>query len=576
MLSYSGKKWIVGPAPDVSLVAPLVSEGIHPVLAHILIQRGLHDPSDVREFLEPLEYSGDDNPFRMKDMTEAVYRMRMAIRRREKIVVYGDFDCDGVTSSVLLVSTLRLLGADVEVYIPDRVDEGYGLNSAALERLAEAGVNLVVTVDCGIRSIIEVEDALRFGMDVIVTDHHSVGDILPPAYAVVNPQRPDCDYPEKRLSGVGVTYKVAQALYMEARRRGHNRTLDWHPDDFLDLAALGTVADIMSLAGENRVIVRRGLNRLNSTRRIGLLALCEAAGVKPGSITATTIGFILGPRINAAGRLANARIAYDLLMTEDPVRARELANELNDINRRRQELTAQMQDYAEQLIGDATDRSLIFAHDQRFEQGIVGLVAGRLTEQYYRPSVVLQVGERESHGSCRSIPEFHITKALESCSELLIRFGGHAMAAGLTVQNDRIEALKTCLSEIADSGLQGRDLHASLEIDTEISFTDITFDLLSALAALEPTGEGNPTPLFMTPDVLVTGRTAVGAESRHLRLTLSDGIHHLDGIAFSWGSYLNMLPDRVDIVYNLDVNEWNGRRSLQLSVRDIRPATRPL
>jgi single-stranded-DNA-specific exonuclease len=432
---------------------------------------------------------------------------------------------------------------------------------------------VVVTVDCGIRSIREVEDGNSYGLDMIVSDHHSVGPVLPPALAVINPRQPGDPYPEKGLAGVGVTYKIVQALYMEAQRRGYRADDPWRPEDWLDLVAIGTVADIVPLRGENRVLVRDGLARLNTPHRPGLKALYGTARIKPGQVNSTAIGFMIGPRINAAGRLRSALMAFNLLTATDQREAVTLANELNDINRERQEKTTTMQTWAEEHIpGDPAGEPLIFAADERFEQGVVGLVASRLTDQYYRPSVVVQVGEEERHGSCRSIPEFHITHALEQCDDLLERYGGHAAAAGFTVRNDRIDSLQERLAGVAGTQLVMDDLQPTLEVDAELPLEEATLALAGALTMLEPTGEGNRPPLFASRRVRVQESRTVGSEGAHLKMTLSLGAHAVEAIAFRQGEWYGHLPDFLDVAYELEVNEWNNRQEAQLIVRDLRPA----
>lgn len=565
------KKWVLAdPAPE-AYTERLRQHDIHPVLAQLLHRRGYQTPDDALNFLR--YYDGDDNPFRLKGMVEAVYRLRMAIRYGEKIAVYGDFDCDGVTATALLTEALAKLGADVRPYIPDRVDEGYGLNSAALARLAEEGVKVVVTVDCGIRSLKEVADGTSYGLDMIISDHHSVGREVPDALAVINPKQKDCPYPEKMLAGVGLAYKIAQGLYMEAQRRKPDIAADWHPYDWLDLVAIGTVADIAPLTGENRALVTQGLARLNRPQRPGLQALYQEARITPGRVNTVTIGFVIGPRINAAGRLDSAMLAYNLLTAPDPMRAMPLARQLNELNRTRQEKTRAMQEVAEAAFpGDPADEPLLFAAHPEFEQGVVGLVASRLTEQYYRPSVVVQMGEEESHGSCRSIPEFNITEALDECAPLLERYGGHAAAAGFTVRNENIEELSEMLWGVAADHLAGLELLPRLDIDSELALCDATTALADALRVLEPTGEANPAPLFCTRNAKVVNRFTVGQEGQHLKLTLSDGQNELEAIAFRLGELVEHLPERVDVAYRLELDTWNGARRLQMHVEDIRPA----
>jgi len=568
---HNPKHWkLPDPVPEAAIAA-LGEHGIHPLLAQILYRRGYTSPDSAMEFLAI--YAHDDNPFLLHGMTEAVYRLRMAIRNQEPIAVYGDFDCDGVCSTVLLTQALEKLGANVRPYIPDRVDEGYGLNSPALQKLAEQGIRVVVTVDCGIRSALEVEDANGYGLDMIITDHHSVGAVVPPALAVINPKQAGCDYPEKMLAGVGLAYKLAQGLYMEAQRRGIKKAEGWRPDDWLDLVAIGTVADIAPLVGENRMLVTEGLKRLNATDRPGLKALYGVAGARMGKINATTIGFFLGPRINAAGRLRSALISYNLLAADDIVKASEIARELNDINQERQFKTDQMQRWAEESMPeDPSGLPFLFAADSRFEQGVVGLVASRLTETHYRPSAVVQMGEEESHGSCRSIPEFHVTHALDECSDLLERYGGHAAAAGFTVLNRNIHALKERLTEVAAEKLAGLTLSPSLEIDAELPFDQITLEAAEALGALEPTGEANRPPLFASRGAIVKSKSTVGADGKHLKLLLTDGAVTAEAIAFRLGPLIGELPERIDVAYHLEVNEWNSQRRLQLMVRDLQSA----
>ncbi|MBN1120253.1 MAG: single-stranded-DNA-specific exonuclease RecJ [Anaerolineae bacterium] len=572
MNGHRPKRWRIAPDAPNSFVSQLAQQSIHPVLAQVLHRRGFTTVEAVQDFLKL--YEADDNPFRMKGMVEAVYRLRMAIRHKEPVAVYGDFDADGVTSTTLLTEALTRLGADVRPYIPDRVDEGYGLNSPALKTLAEDGIQVVVSVDCGIRSLQEVADARSYGIDMIITDHHSVGQEVPPAVAVINPKQPGCPYPEKMLAGVGVTYKIVQALFMEAQRRGYTRGGEWRPEDWLDLVAIGTVADIVPLRGENRVLVSQGLKALNKPHRPGLRALYGEARIRPGQVTTTTIGFMIGPRINAAGRLRTAMLAYNLLTASDTKQGARLAEQLNNINRERQEKTFEMQEWAEALFpGEPDDEPLLFAADPRFEQGIVGLVASRLTDQYYRPSVVVQVGQGESHGSCRSIPEFHITEALDQCGDLLERYGGHAAAAGFTVQNSNIEELSERLWNIAAEELGDQELIPTLDIDAELTLKQASRELVEALDLLEPTGEANPLPIFLTCGLDVAERNVIGAEGRHLKLRLSDGDSTIEAIAYRWGDAIGDLPDRLDVAYHLEINEWNGQQRLQLNIQDMKPST---
>lgn len=563
-------KWqIAPPVPEDHLARfPQFS----PLIVQLLYNRGITAPQDVRDFLagdQPL-----DNPFRLKGMNEAVTRLRQAIRREELVAIYGDFDADGVTATALLVETLSALGAKVRPYIPHRVEEGYGLHTDALRQLASQGVGLVVTVDCGIRSIAEVSYGNKLDLNLIVTDHHSVGREVPPAVAVINPKQPDCPYPFEDLAGVGVAFKLAQALLQANRQvpvvKGE---VGVNEEDLLDLAALGTVADLAPLLGENRSLVKRGLERLNVAERLGVRAMIAQAGLKPGQIEATTIGFVLGPRLNAAGRLDDAITSYDLLTCRSPDQAANLARELEELNRHRQRLTAEALEQAkEQVLMAGEDERLFFAAGEEFLAGIVGLVAGRLTEEFYRPAVVVELGPAESHGSARSIPEFNITAALDQCSDLLVRYGGHAAAAGFTVANDNLEVLQERLQELAAEQLEGVELAPTLLVDAEVELSELDWATQALLAQLEPCGYANPHPLLLSRQVLVRDARAVGTDGSHLKLTLSGGRVIWDAIAFRQGRWAGQLPSHIDVVYALEINEWQGEKRLQLNVKDLRPS----
>ena len=548
----------------------------HPVMAQVLYNRGYTDAAEARRFLRG--EMPDINPFQMPDMSKAVARIREAIRKQEPIAVYGDFDTDGVTSTALMVQTLRALGAYVEPYIPHRVEDGYGLNLSALMQMAQDGFRVVVTVDCGIRAVQQVRDGITVGLDIIVTDHHSIGPELPAAYAIVNPKRQDSKYPEDMLAGVGVAYRLAEALLRAAERAGEP-VAGLSSTDLLDLVAIGTVADLAPLDRlENRALVLQGLDVINTARRPGVYALLDVAGLRPGRIKAENIGYALGPRLNAAGRIESAITAYELLITDDYNRAMNLAKELNELNMRRQfetrEAEAKARELALQYMQD-DDISLIFAADESFLPGVVGLVAGRLVDEFYRPAVVVEKGGNgESHGSCRSIPEFNIVHALDQCADLLIRHGGHAQAAGFTVRNENLDALRERLMALAADALRGEDLRPALAVDAEVPIDWLTMDLAGELMCLEPTGHHNPSPLLMTRGIPVLDSRQVGRDNAHLKLTLGEPGFRLDAIVFRRGALASDLTRgvRVDLVYHLEINDWNGRRRVQLNVKDIRPS----
>lgn len=570
-------------------IAPLVSlrqrervSHVHPLLVQVLFNRGIAEPEEVDGFLQGR--ARFDDPFRMRGIPRAVDRIRAAIRGAEPMVVYGDFDADGVTSTALLVQALTALGGHATPYIPHRVDEGYGLNCDALDRLAAEGKRLVITVDCGIRSMTEVAHGAGLGLDMIVTDHHSIQrdeagrDILPPALAVVNPKQQADPYPFKDFAGVGLAFKLAQALLLTERREPIlSQPPALEERDLLDLVALGTVADLAPLLGENRSLVQRGLVELNRPRprRPGIQAMLKEAKLAAGKVDATAIGFVLGPRINAAGRLDSAEPSYKLLTTQDAAVAQTMADRLGELNRLRQVKTQQLVELARERIDVAAGaRYLHLVADRDFDPGIVGLVAGRLVEELYRPALVAQVGDEETHGSARSIPEFNITAALDDCRELLVRHGGHAAAAGFTVKNEDLDALRLRLEQIAADQLADVDLTPSLFVDAEVRLASFDFALVEQLARLEPCGYANPQPVFASTGLeLVMART-VGADSKHLKLTVRDPRTGAlwDAIAFRWGEWRSELPHRIDLAYAMEINEFNGRRSLQLNVKDIRAA----
>ncbi|MCC6604874.1 MAG: single-stranded-DNA-specific exonuclease RecJ [Anaerolineae bacterium] len=544
---------------------------IHPVMLQVLYNRGIIKPGDIQAFLEG-HYLESTDPFLLPDMDKAVARIEQAIDQEETIIVYGDFDADGVTSTVLLTQALRGLGVDrnlVRPYIPDRVDEGYGLNVEALTDLKAKGADLVITVDCGIRSVFEVEHANNIGLDMIITDHHSLGPVMPAGTAVINPKRPDSAYPEDMLAGVGIAYKLAQALKQSRPNRAA-----FDDSDLLDLVAIGTVADLAPLLKENRKLVSDGLHSLNNSKRAGIAAIARTARLTPGNLTAESIAFGIGPRINAAGRLAHAYSAARLLAASSTNDANYYAEELDRLNRKRQQLTAELSALAESMV--SPDAPILIAADTTFVSGVVGLVASRLAEKHYRPAIVMERGEDESRGSCRSIDKFHITEALDEVADLLVRHGGHAQAAGFTVRNDNLPEFLSRITAIAERKLRDMELVPSLTVDAEIELDDVDWALFEHLQQLEPTGAANPQPTFLSRGVEVVHHRGVGQDGSHLQLTLAadsaTGYREIGAIAFRQGEWASRLPQTIDLVYSIGVNEWRGNKNLQLMVQDIRPS----
>jgi single-stranded-DNA-specific exonuclease len=546
--------------------------GVNPLLAKVLYARGLQTRDQVDAFLATDQPLGD--PFDLPDMAAAVARLQRALEQRERIVVYGDFDADGVSATVLLVSALQAVGGDVTPYIPDRFDEAYGLNIPALTHLREAGADLVVTVDCGIRSLAEAAHCRQIGLDLVITDHHTAPAQLPAAVAVVNPKRADSRYPFASLAGVGVAHRLVDALYRALRRSGYSPDHPLDPDVYLDLVALGTVADIVPLIEENRALVHRGLERLCATERPGLAALMEVSGVRSQAVRSEDIAFRLGPRINAAGRLDHAMLAYRLLVAAEPDKARTLAEELNRINAQRQDLLNHQVALAETLLGEPDSLPLLFVAGPEFHEGIVGLVASRLTEAYYRPALVMRATEEGARGSARSIEGLHITQALDQCADLLTRYGGHERAAGLSLEAQHVEPLRQRLEEYCAANLDETLLQPRLRVDAIVDLAEIDGQAVQALATLEPTGEENPPPLLATLNLSLRALRAVGSAGRHLQFHVSDGSRSLRGIGFGLGYLAEELTPgaRVDVVYTPALEEYQGNTYLQLVTRAIRLA----
>lgn len=549
---------------------------IPPLITQILYNRGIYSPTEVAQFVTGTDISPD--PFLLKDMRRGVDVIWQAICEGRKIVVYGDYDADGVTATTLLVQALQSLGANVAPYIPDRFTEGYGLSKQSVAELAQNEVHLVITVDCGIRSVDEITYGNEMGLTFIVTDHHHVSkdaagnDVIPPAAAVINPKQTACRYPFKDLAGVGVAFRLAQALFAEADKAGSDVQPGITEAALLDLVAVGTVADMVPLVGENRMMVQQGLTHLNPPSRAGLQALLEQSG-RTTEVDAGTIGFVIGPRLNAAGRLAHAELAYKLLLADTVLEALPLAVELHRINLERQTMTQRFVEKARSHILQAEQPAPVYViADPEFNQGVVGLVASRLTDECYRPTLVAQQGETHTKGSGRSIPEFDITRALDQCADLLVKYGGHAAAAGFTIENKNLAHFTQRLTEIAEQSFDHQSLQRVIAVDAEINLRGVKAGLVQAIEDLQPFGYGNPSPQFVTRNLTVQYHSLVGKEKTHLKLRLFDGRQTWDSIGFGLGQAWPALPGGsiVDIVYSLEFNAWNGKVSIQLNLKDIK------
>jgi len=561
------KRWQITPR-----ISPEIDQELReypPILRQILYNRGYPTSQKANQYLAALPPKGTD-PFDLLGVPKAVARINNAIHYGEPIAIYGDYDVDGVTATAMLVQFLRRLGAKVTEYIPNRFDEGYGLNMEAVDWLHDQGIKLVITVDCGIRSLAEVEHTNDLGMDIILTDHHHPRTELPAALAIINPKQPNDNYPEKDLAGVGLAYKLATAINPK------NEIGKPNAEEYLDLVALGTVADLAPLTGENRSLVRQGLHQLRYPQRQGVLSLMGVAGIKPQNISASDIGFVLGPRLNAAGRLDTAMASYELLTTRDISKAGTIAQFLEMQNRKRQKITREIYQKAEEIaFADNLDPPILFAVHEDFNLGVVGLAASRLTEAHYRPSIVAHRGEEYTRGSCRSISEFHITDALDQCADLLVHHGGHAAAAGFTVRNSDLPKLEDRLHKIAHNKLSGLDLKPTLVVDAEVPLSNLDHKLLHYLDLLQPTGYANPHALFVSRDLKVAYKRAVGKEGAHLKFKVTDGWITYDAIAFRQGYWDKKMPKRVDLVYSFELNEYRDRQTLQLNVQDIKPTNTP-
>ncbi len=541
-------------------------DGFPPLAVQLLYNRGITELIQAEAFLE-IEESLQGDPFLLPDVEKAVARIYHALLGGESIAVYGDFDADGICGTALLTQGLSLLGGKITPYIPHRIKEGYGLNSAALESLHQHGITLIITVDCGISNVAEVEYAQRKGLDVIITDHHSIPHTLPPALAVVNPKRADSAYPFSQLAGVGVAFKLLQRLFQTLGR-------DEPLYELLDLVALGTVADMVPLVGENRYLVQRGLEAMRKTCRFGLREMAHIAGLQLADLDAEHISWALAPRLNAPGRLDCALPSYRLLVTDSPEEAFHLAQDIEQKNTQRQKLTEEFLTKAkEQLSPGGLDSPLLMVGGTDYPQGVTGLIAGKLAGEFYRPAIVFEQGPNISTGSARSIAEFDITAALEQCQDLLLRAGGHPMAAGFSLLTENLIRLQERLFSIAADKLSSVELYPFLNIDVEIPLSSINGETFRLIERFAPFGSGNPLPCFLSPGVKVIECYPVGSESRHLKLKLRQGSIVWQGIGFDLGNLVAEVTPEIDIVYNLTIDHWRGESKLALNILDFAPAS---
>ncbi len=555
---------------DEAAARSLRGAGYPALLAALLSARGVSSPEEAALLLDR-ERELSHSPYLMKDMDKAAARIRRALADGERMAVFGDYDVDGITSTVLLVDYLRSRGADCLKYIPRRVEDGYGLGREALRTLLDQGVTLVITVDCGITGVEEARWARENGLDLVITDHHECREVLPDAAAVVDPRRPDCPYPFKHLAGVGVALKLVLALDEQRSESLFAR--------YCTLAAIGTVADVMPMTGENRTIVCRGLEAIGGTDFLGLRALLQETGLADREVTSIQIGFVLAPRINAAGRMGEAELAADLLLTGDPARAELLARELCGLNRERQAVEQEIFAQAVEQIEFLPDgeRSALVLSSGSWHQGVVGIVASRLSEKYSCPSFMIHLQNGLGKGSCRSYGGFNLFAALESCQDLLVDFGGHELAAGFNIREEDIPAFRRRMNRCVCEFCNGEKPVSSLAVDVVIRDPGwVTLEEMEALSRLEPYGAGNERPVFAVMGARVESLQGVG-QNRHLKLRLAMGEQRFDAIFFSaTAAACGVAPGmRVDAAFHLQINEFRGVSSVQLQLVDLRPAAEP-
>ena len=553
-------RWkVLPPVPDEYLNAC----DIPPLVGQLLYNRGVK-PENIAPFLSA-DRRLEGNSFLLPDIPQAISRVYKAVLAREKIAVYGDFDVDGVTAIVILTEGLSRLGAEVIPYIPDRINEGHGLKIPALEKLHAQGVSLVITVDCGITDLKEVKKAQDMGMDMIITDHHIPLGSLPRAVAVVDPKRKDSAYPFLDLAGAGVVFKLLQALFHKDNREKWLTRL-------LDLVVLSTVTDLVSLLGENRYLVKEGLKELNNSSRVGIQEMVKLAGLKLGELDAEDISWVLGPRLNAAGRMNNASTSYQLLTTQSPEEARLLALELEGKNAERQKLTNEVLSRAREKLATKLHLPVLIEGDESYSIGVIGLVASKLVDEFYKPAIIINLGPEFCQGSCRSIAEFDIVAALAECQDLLTAFGGHPLAAGFTVARRNLAELEQRLVNLATAQLGHLELRPELVIDAEIPLAVLGGDTFNLIQKLSPFGWGNPQPTFLTRQVEVIECRNFGNQGEWLRLKLKQGNVTWQAVDFESRKKPEEIPSHIDIVYNLEKSHWNGEEVLSLNLLDLAPA----
>ena len=560
------KKWLLKEFDKNRVVEISKEFHVSPLTSIILYNRGISESKDIADFLK-CDLSSLHDPYLLKDMDKAVIRIREAQNNNEKITIYGDYDVDGITSIAILYKHLTSMGFEVDYYIPDRIQEGYGVNRDALDKIKANGTKVVITVDTGITAVEETEYAKSIGMDIIITDHHECKETIPEAYAAIDPKRKDCEYPFKNLAGVGVAFKLIQAL-------DENASVKELMEKYSDLICLGTVADISPLVDENRIIVTKGLEKFRNTENIGLKALIDVSITNNKAITTSTIGYIIAPRINASGRLGCAARSVEMFLTSDVEKAYELANGLCEENTIRQQteqkMFAEALEYIENNPQMKDDQVLVIPHEN-WHHGIVGIVSSKITEKFYKPSILFAIDGDEAKGSGRSISGFNLFGALENSSDLLEKFGGHELAAGLSIKTENIEKFRAAINAHTFEKIDENALIPTVSIDAVIKPSYITMETVDEINKLQPFGVENPLPVFAVRNIKIH-KISTMSENKHLRMTLLKEGKFLDAVGFGMGEYYNFLKegDFVEVAFGLDINDYKGFKNVQLILKDIK------
>ena len=574
MLSALNRKWVFANVEDGAVNRLKEDHGLSTLLAQLMVNRGLGDPEEARFFLDARLDTVHD-PFLMRGMDVAVRRIVQAIQNRETVTVYGDYDVDGVTSAALVVHFFRELGAPFDYYLPNRMEEGYGLNNSALDTIKARGSKLVITADTGITALSQVAHANKIGMEVIVTDHHQVAvEGLPDALAVLNPHQPECTYPFKFLSGVGIVFKLAVGIRRGLLEAGWDADKLPNLKKHLDLFTLGTIADMAPLIDENHVLTSHGLEALRTSVKPGVIALKSVVGIE-GKVDSSSVGFGMGPRLNAAGRLGQPDRGLHLLVSSDLNEAMEMAKSLEELNEERKETQKWCFEEAEYLLErqvDLENENIIVLASENFHQGVIGIVAAKLAEKFYRPAILISLVEGVGKGSARSIPSFNLVKAMTQCSEHLIQYGGHAYAAGLNIEEERVDEFRKAMNKVGDEFLTEDCLVAELKVDATLKMEDITQEFYGEMESLEPFGQMNKVPIFISREVRARDVKFVGREDNHVRFRAFQGNQFRNVIGFNLAHAFQSIDanEPVDIVYELRRNTWGGRNSIEMKLLDLR------